>query len=338
MVANVQITSIALAQISTDEACQARVAVRRTAVREYAEAMKEQRDQGELRFPPIVLFSDGERYHLGDGFHRVLAVREAGLDALPAEVHPGCQRAALLYALGANTAHGLPRTNADKRKAVSLMLADPDWSQRSDREIARHCQVTHPLVSQMRKSASGNDYQMQPRRVRRGGHVYEQKPCETEPAATNATANLVEQSTIPQPAKPTPLFDKLGIPVPELLRPVFATAAAFAEGESHFRILAALIDSLARQPGGEVYRQALGRTSADGRECFSSPELQAAREKLKAAEPYCASCPPCQLAHAGYSHPDCRTCGGRGWTTEPSYKSCPEEMRREFLRRQGISP
>jgi hypothetical protein len=45
------------------------------------------------------------------------------------------QRDALLYSISFNAAHGLPRTNADKRKAVRLLLADAEWGQWSHRSL-----------------------------------------------------------------------------------------------------------------------------------------------------------------------------------------------------------
>jgi hypothetical protein len=35
----------------------------------------------------------------------------------------------------------LPRTDADKRHAVSLLLKDDEWAQWSDSEIGRRCKV-----------------------------------------------------------------------------------------------------------------------------------------------------------------------------------------------------
>src|SRR5437899_3211890 len=75
--------------------------------------------------------------------------------------------------LSANNAHGLPRTNVDKCEIVSLLLADVEWSHWSDREIARHCQVSNRFVSNMRRRSCVNGSHMTERKARRGGTVFE---------------------------------------------------------------------------------------------------------------------------------------------------------------------
>jgi hypothetical protein len=57
-----------------------------------------------------------------------------------------------MHSVGSNAEHGLPRTNADKRHAVTLLLNDEEWVQWSDREIARRCAVHHVFVGDMRRS------------------------------------------------------------------------------------------------------------------------------------------------------------------------------------------
>lgn len=122
---------------------QAREVINMDAVAEYAAAMEE----GE-NLPPAVVFFDGAQYHLADGFHRWHAHRKIGATTFECEVRTGTLLDAKLYAYGANKAHGLQRTNADKRKAVLGMLADfSDWT---DREIARHVGVSHPFVAGVR--------------------------------------------------------------------------------------------------------------------------------------------------------------------------------------------
>lgn len=46
--------------------------------------------------------------------------------------------------------------NADKRKAVTILLQDNEWSHWSDREIARRCNVTNHLVAELRQKLTGN--------------------------------------------------------------------------------------------------------------------------------------------------------------------------------------
>ena len=53
------------------------------------------------------------------------------------------------------------------------MLADAEWSQWSDREIARRCQVGHGVVSRLRQNLSGPMGQIAGRKVRQNGTVYE---------------------------------------------------------------------------------------------------------------------------------------------------------------------
>lgn len=140
-------TTLNLDAIQIDGGTQCRAALSDETVAEYAE---EVRAGGTL--PPVTVFFDGSTHWLADGFHRFHAHRSAGETTITADVRTGTQRDAILFAAGANATHGLRRTNADKRKAVEVLLADPEWSQWSDREIGRRCEVrsslaTAPLLS-----------------------------------------------------------------------------------------------------------------------------------------------------------------------------------------------
>jgi hypothetical protein len=52
------------------------------------------------------------------------------------------RRDALLFSVGANAIHGHRRTNEDKRRAVDVLLNDPEWRVWNDSEIARRCGVS----------------------------------------------------------------------------------------------------------------------------------------------------------------------------------------------------
>src|SRR4051812_28954917 len=60
-------------------------------------------------------------------------------------------------AAGANSSHGLRRTNEDKRRAVLTLLNDEEWSQWSGNEIARRAAVSPDTVSRMKASLSESD-------------------------------------------------------------------------------------------------------------------------------------------------------------------------------------
>ena len=87
---------------------------------------------------------------LSSGFHRVAAYEAAGVAEIRCIVFTGSKRDATWHALGENHKHGLRRTNADKRRAVELALADKEWRKWSDRKIAEHCGVHHQLVARIR--------------------------------------------------------------------------------------------------------------------------------------------------------------------------------------------
>ena len=142
---------VQLSQVAIDGGTQPRCEIDESLVTEYAEAMRDG-----AQFPPIVVFHDGVKFWLADGFHRTHAARKAGLEVLDADVRDGTRRDAILFSVGANAAHGSRRTNADKRKAVMTLLEDEEWSQWSDREIARQCAVHHTFVGKMRGSLVTN--------------------------------------------------------------------------------------------------------------------------------------------------------------------------------------
>lgn len=122
-------------QIVTNAGTQVRVQHSREAITEFSEAVEDGDE-----FPPIVVFFDGKRYYLADGFHRLLAHLEAGSQTILADVREGTARDAILYAAGhANAEKRAVRlTQADKDKARRMIVSDPEWAKEwSDREMAR---------------------------------------------------------------------------------------------------------------------------------------------------------------------------------------------------------
>ena len=152
------VESLKLKNLKINGGTQPRDAISNQTVDEYAEAMR----NGEA-FPPVVVYHDGASYWLVDGFHRYHAHRRTNKDAIQADIREGTLRDAVLYSLSVNVDHGLRRTNADKRKAVTTMLinelvaVDEDGKPWSDRAIAKQCAVHHSFVSRTRGSLSPSD-------------------------------------------------------------------------------------------------------------------------------------------------------------------------------------
>jgi len=143
---------LALAQIRIDGGTQPRAKIDENLVADYAQAMRDG-----ATFPPVVVFHDGVDHWLADGFHRFHAARKNGDESIAADICTGTLRDAILYSVSANAAHGLRRTNEDKRRAVMTLLNDAEWSQWSDREIARRCGVHWDMVSNHRPKPSLSD-------------------------------------------------------------------------------------------------------------------------------------------------------------------------------------
>lgn len=137
-----------IAQIVRDQSLNCRAAgVDETVAAEYAEALT-----NGAKLPPVVVYKEGTVYRLADGWHRVRAHELAGKTDIACDVRKGDQREARLFACGANAQHGQRRTNADKRRAVSMLLNDPALAVLSSREIAKHAAVDDKFVGMVRKA------------------------------------------------------------------------------------------------------------------------------------------------------------------------------------------
>jgi hypothetical protein len=188
--------NLKLDQIRIDGDTQSRDSLDAGRVEQYAEAMS----AGE-KFPPITVFHDGRHYWLADGFHRYHATRRTGTPLIAAEVVSGTLTEAQDHADQANVQHdkaGLPRTNSDKRRAVTRLLGrHPDWS---DRRVAEHASVSHTSVANIRAALAPAAAPAPAKRVGRDGvartksappppRSSSQKP---EPVASDATEAAVD--------------------------------------------------------------------------------------------------------------------------------------------------
>jgi hypothetical protein len=145
------VREILLVQIRTDGDTQPRAEINQDAVDDYAQDMADG-----VSYPPVDATFDGTHFWLFDGFHRCLAARKAGKTHVRVKAIGGTVEDARWYALGANTAHGIRRTNADKRRSVERALQmRPTWS---DNKIAQHVGVSQPFVGKVRGELTYNGY------------------------------------------------------------------------------------------------------------------------------------------------------------------------------------
>ncbi len=118
-IANVTLTELCVYEI---EEC-SRVQIRTTTSHEAVERYKEAFESGAV-LPPMVVFQEPntERYVVADGHHRLKGLKAANIDYVDVEIKEGDETDALEYALSANSAHGLPRTRADIRNGIRLLM------------------------------------------------------------------------------------------------------------------------------------------------------------------------------------------------------------------------
>lgn len=177
-----------IAQIRLDGGTQPRSALDFAAIDDYAEAMA-----AGGKFPPAVVFHDGEHYWLADGFHRLKAAFAAGFDTIECELRQGTLEDAQWYSFSANKTNGLRRTNEDKQRAVKSALLHPRAADLSNCAIARHVGVDEATVRNWRAklAASSEIPKIDTRTVLRQGTSYQQQTAQigrrrsAKPSATD---------------------------------------------------------------------------------------------------------------------------------------------------------
>lgn len=254
-----------------------------------------------MKLPPLTVFHDGTDYWLADGFHRYHALKSIQVAEFPCEVHTGTQRDAVWYSLAANTSHGLRRTNADKRKAVRIALADPQWAALSSFALAGHIGVSHRMIQDVKNelgvesgTVTGRDGKQYPARK-------QQKSSGPPPSRDEVASN----------ATPPPPIDRLGQPITDP-----DVAAAFAESQRITELYNLIADAkrvavgLSTEPVGAELR--LQRLEAD---------LTNAMVAVKAAAPF-TTCPYMPACASG-----CKVCRTKKWITESQWNQVPSELK-----------
>lgn len=138
--------TVSLSALVRDRRLQCREGMNDDTIDEYAEAMK----RG-VPFPEVTAVRHKEQLLLVDGWHRARAAERAGFDTIEAEIIDGSWSLAVELAAAANAGHGLRRSNTDKRRAVLLLLEQPNLCQLGGRALGDKARVSHTFVNQIRR-------------------------------------------------------------------------------------------------------------------------------------------------------------------------------------------
>ena len=308
---------VPLSEITVDPTIQARAALDQAAVEDYAELYR----QG-VKLPPLVGFDDCHQLWLAGGFHRLDAAKLAGLTEIEVDVDEGGRDDAILYAVGDNATHGVRRTAEDKRRAVGILLARPEWAKWSDREIAERCRVSHKLVAKVRRILTG------------AGTSEGAGPGERTYITKHGTEAVMNTSNIGKgrapvsagkPNKEAARVDGIGLPIPPELVKTFEALDRFDQAIAIGRSIAQQLNRVATVKGGEVLRSRLKPTTCDGVTEFHCTDLENSLRQLQASVPFAAICPACHSNHPGRKDSECKSCRGGGWITLDVWeRSLPE--------------
>ncbi len=145
------VKKLKLADLTLDPRLQMRVQMDGDTIEEYAEHIDE--------LPPgkVVMDEDGHLY-LTAGWHRFEAHKKKGKDVMSCSVREGTFLDALQEAAGENFDHGLRRTNADKHRAVDILLAENSENNHgwSGSDVARMARVTSQMVNKVISGQNGH--------------------------------------------------------------------------------------------------------------------------------------------------------------------------------------
>ncbi len=147
---------VAINSVNLDSRFQMRAELNQGVIDEYTELIRD--NGGKWPFDAAVQCVEvSGKVYVVDGWHRVKAALAAGEDQILVQTTKGTERDALRAALRANSAHGLRRSNADKRRAVRAALADADIREMSHRQVADLCGVSHNFVATIAGAMSFDD-------------------------------------------------------------------------------------------------------------------------------------------------------------------------------------
>lgn len=288
----------------------------------YAEAMADG-----AQFPEVTVFTDGKRYWLADGFHRVMAAKQNGRTVIMADVRKGTEDDAVMFGGTANNKQGKRPTRADVQHFLQMV-----WDRRQSifggtptgGNLAERCGITRQAgtkfvnekLAEMPKApvrSTVNNLQLKaPTRptqlIGANGKMYPVRPVAPVAAPKAPVRNAPKAPVRPsKPAHVVPV-DRYGVEIPMEIQEAF-------EGSPLADILTCVSRArVALRKGFEDKDPAFAAVRQD-----ALVQLNNAYNFISAAEPHCV-CRMCQGQ-------GCKACHNRGWQTEDEYKNNPKEFK-----------
>lgn len=281
----------------------------------YAEAMADG-----AQFPEVTVFTDGKRYWLADGFHRVMAAKQNGRTVIMADVRNGTADDAVVFGGTANNKQGKRPTRADVQHFLQMV-----WDRRQSifggtptgGNLSEKCGVSRETgrrfvaekLAEMPKAPVRSTAKVgqlkAPTRptqlIGANGKMYPVRPV--APVRPSAPKAPVRPS---KPAHVVPV-DRYGTEIPVEIQEAF-------DGSPLADILTCVSRArVALRKGFEDKDPAFAAVRQD-----ALVQLNNAYNFISAAEPHCV-CRMCQGT-------GCKACHERGWQTEEEYKRNPKEF------------
>ena len=280
----------------------------------YAELMRDG-----VAFPPVEVVWDGENPILADGFHRTEATLRAGFTTIQAKVREGNRRDAVLLAMDFNANRGLNFSAASKRKCINLLLDDKEWSQWSDREVARRVGCHHQLVSKIRgertKTMDDSSIVSERKFTTSTGKTATRKVESKPTKPSDITAEKPKAKELPPDDESR--FDYVGQEIPAHLEESFDLADRFACLVDTVSEVKSEAKSMAELNGGEILASRMSQIKSQTSELYRA---------IKEAEPF-AVCMKC-AGDLKKATTVCQPCKGRGWVTREQFDMFPESVRK----------
>lgn len=294
----------------------------------YAEAMADG-----AQFPEVTVFTDGKRYWLADGFHRVMAAKQNGRTVIMADVRKGTEDDAVMFGGTANNKQGKRPTRADVQHFLQMV-----WDRRQSifggtptgGNLAERCGISHTTGNRfvnerlaempkapVRAPRTKCEVKMPTRPdklIGADGKMYPVRPVAPVRAVAPVAAPKAPVRNAPKapvrPSKPAHVVpvDRYGVEIPVEIQEAF-------DGSPLADILTCVSRArVALRKGFEDKDPAFAAVRQD-----ALVQLNNAYNFISAAEPHCV-CRMCQGQ-------GCKACHNRGWQTEDEYKNNPKEFK-----------